>query len=200
MGLYQKPGTSSLFVVILLLSEYSSDLLSFSKGVSLVISLTQVLTWIVIAAVVGFVGELLARRRAPDGILGCHSSWVACHFPDCWHLALPYSWRAISEWCPITQFHHCSSTPRGHLERVCAPSCPSLLFTLLSARRVRSLPTTASLVLVFLIACVVSSHVEVTSHFAPRGGIHFDITPYVVNSAKQTSTTPSDEGMRDDGF
>lgn len=34
------------------------------------ISLTQVLIWIIIAAVVGVVGELLARRRAPDGIIG----------------------------------------------------------------------------------------------------------------------------------
>jgi uncharacterized membrane protein YeaQ/YmgE (transglycosylase-associated protein family) len=34
------------------------------------ISLTQVLIWILIAAVVGVVGELLARRRAPDGIVG----------------------------------------------------------------------------------------------------------------------------------
>jgi uncharacterized membrane protein YeaQ/YmgE (transglycosylase-associated protein family) len=57
-------------VIVLLLSEYSSGLLSFSKEVSLVISLTQVLIWIVIAAVICFVGELLARRRAPDGILG----------------------------------------------------------------------------------------------------------------------------------
>jgi hypothetical protein len=57
-------------VVVLLLSEYSSGLLSFSKEVSLVISLTQVLIWSVIAAVICFVGELLACRRAPDGILG----------------------------------------------------------------------------------------------------------------------------------
>jgi uncharacterized membrane protein YeaQ/YmgE (transglycosylase-associated protein family) len=35
-----------------------------------VISLTHVLMWIIIAAVIGFVGELLARRRAPEGILG----------------------------------------------------------------------------------------------------------------------------------
>jgi len=34
------------------------------------ISFTQVLIWIVIAAVVGFVGELIARRRGPGGILG----------------------------------------------------------------------------------------------------------------------------------
>jgi uncharacterized membrane protein YeaQ/YmgE (transglycosylase-associated protein family) len=34
------------------------------------ISLTHVLIWILIAAVVGVVGELLARRRAPDGIVG----------------------------------------------------------------------------------------------------------------------------------
>ena len=34
------------------------------------ISFTQVLIWIVLAALVGVVGELLARRRAPDGIVG----------------------------------------------------------------------------------------------------------------------------------
>jgi uncharacterized membrane protein YeaQ/YmgE (transglycosylase-associated protein family) len=34
------------------------------------ISITQVLIWIAIAAIVGVVGELLARRRAPDGIVG----------------------------------------------------------------------------------------------------------------------------------
>jgi len=34
------------------------------------ISFTQVLIWIVIAAVVGVVGEMIAHRRAPDGILG----------------------------------------------------------------------------------------------------------------------------------
>jgi len=40
------------------------------KEVSMEISFTQVLIWIVIAAVVGVVGELIARRRAPDGIIG----------------------------------------------------------------------------------------------------------------------------------
>ena len=34
------------------------------------ITFTQVLIWILIAALVGVVGELLARRRAPDGIVG----------------------------------------------------------------------------------------------------------------------------------
>ena len=34
------------------------------------ISFTQVLIWIIIAAVVGVVGELIAHRRAPDGIVG----------------------------------------------------------------------------------------------------------------------------------
>lgn len=34
------------------------------------VSFTQMLIWILIAAVVGVVGELLARRRAPDGIVG----------------------------------------------------------------------------------------------------------------------------------
>ncbi len=34
------------------------------------ISFTQILIWIIIAAVVGVVGELIARRRAPDGIVG----------------------------------------------------------------------------------------------------------------------------------
>lgn len=34
------------------------------------ITLTQLLIWILIAAVIGIIGELLARRRAPDGIIG----------------------------------------------------------------------------------------------------------------------------------
>ena len=34
------------------------------------ISFTQVLIWIAIAAIVGVVGEFLARRRTPDGIVG----------------------------------------------------------------------------------------------------------------------------------
>jgi uncharacterized membrane protein YeaQ/YmgE (transglycosylase-associated protein family) len=42
----------------------------YIKEVSMEISFTQVLIWIVIAAIVGVVGELLARRRAPDGIVG----------------------------------------------------------------------------------------------------------------------------------
>lgn len=52
------------------LSEYYFDMLSISREASMVISLTQVLIWIVIGALVGVVGELLARRRAPDGIVG----------------------------------------------------------------------------------------------------------------------------------
>ncbi len=34
------------------------------------LTFTQLVIWIIIAALVGFVGELLARRRAPDGLLG----------------------------------------------------------------------------------------------------------------------------------
>lgn len=34
------------------------------------ITFTQLVIWIIIAALVGFVGELIARRRAPDGIIG----------------------------------------------------------------------------------------------------------------------------------
>src|SRR5947209_3151980 len=33
-------------------------------------TITTLLIWLLIAAAVGIVGELLARRRAPDGILG----------------------------------------------------------------------------------------------------------------------------------
>jgi uncharacterized membrane protein YeaQ/YmgE (transglycosylase-associated protein family) len=43
---------------------------SFSKEISMIISFTQILIWIIIAAVVGVVGELIAHRRAPDGIVG----------------------------------------------------------------------------------------------------------------------------------
>jgi uncharacterized membrane protein YeaQ/YmgE (transglycosylase-associated protein family) len=34
------------------------------------ITFTDLLIWFVIAAIVGFVGEVIARRRAPDGIIG----------------------------------------------------------------------------------------------------------------------------------
>jgi uncharacterized membrane protein YeaQ/YmgE (transglycosylase-associated protein family) len=34
------------------------------------ITFTDLLIWILIALLVGFVGELIARRRAPDGIIG----------------------------------------------------------------------------------------------------------------------------------
>src|SRR5579859_2189557 len=43
---------------------------AYHLEVSMDISFTQLLIWIVIAAVVGVVGEQIARRRAPDGILG----------------------------------------------------------------------------------------------------------------------------------
>jgi uncharacterized membrane protein YeaQ/YmgE (transglycosylase-associated protein family) len=36
----------------------------------MVITLGTLVVWIIIAAIVGFVGELIARRRAPDGIIG----------------------------------------------------------------------------------------------------------------------------------
>ena len=34
------------------------------------ITLTTILVWLIIAAIVGILGELIARRRAPDGIIG----------------------------------------------------------------------------------------------------------------------------------
>ncbi len=34
------------------------------------ITLTQLIIWIIIAALVGVIGEFIARRRAPDGIIG----------------------------------------------------------------------------------------------------------------------------------
>jgi uncharacterized membrane protein YeaQ/YmgE (transglycosylase-associated protein family) len=36
----------------------------------MVVSFTQILIWILIAAIVGVLGELIAHRRAPDGIIG----------------------------------------------------------------------------------------------------------------------------------
>ena len=34
------------------------------------ITFTQLIVWVIIAAIVGFLGELIAGRRAPAGILG----------------------------------------------------------------------------------------------------------------------------------
>lgn len=33
-------------------------------------SISTILVWLIIAAIVGFLGELIARRRAPEGIIG----------------------------------------------------------------------------------------------------------------------------------
>jgi uncharacterized membrane protein YeaQ/YmgE (transglycosylase-associated protein family) len=43
----------------------------FHKGEShMVITFAQLIVWIIVAAIIGFLGEFLAGRRAPDGILG----------------------------------------------------------------------------------------------------------------------------------
>ena len=34
------------------------------------LTVVQFIVWLIIAAIVGFLGELIAGRRAPDGILG----------------------------------------------------------------------------------------------------------------------------------
>jgi uncharacterized membrane protein YeaQ/YmgE (transglycosylase-associated protein family) len=34
------------------------------------VTVTQFIVWLVVAAIIGFLGELIAGRRAPDGILG----------------------------------------------------------------------------------------------------------------------------------
>jgi uncharacterized membrane protein YeaQ/YmgE (transglycosylase-associated protein family) len=34
------------------------------------LTVTQFIVWLVVAAIVGFLGELIAGRRTPDGILG----------------------------------------------------------------------------------------------------------------------------------
>jgi len=44
------------------------------------ISLTQLLIWVLIAAFVGIIGELIAHRRAPDGIMALSFS-LSRHFP-----------------------------------------------------------------------------------------------------------------------
>ena len=34
------------------------------------VTFTQLLIWFIIAVLIGFVGEIIAHRRAPDGIIG----------------------------------------------------------------------------------------------------------------------------------
>ncbi len=40
------------------------------ESIDMVITLGDLIIWLIIAALVGFVGELLARRRTPFGIVG----------------------------------------------------------------------------------------------------------------------------------
>ena len=44
--------------------------ISFEEEKGMTISLTTLIIWLFIAAIVGFVGELIAHRRAPGGISG----------------------------------------------------------------------------------------------------------------------------------
>ena len=44
------------------------ELIKEEKGMT--ISLTTLIIWLFIAAIVGFIGELIAHRRAPGGIIG----------------------------------------------------------------------------------------------------------------------------------
>src|SRR3989442_842452 len=80
----------------------------------------------------------------------CRYSRVTRHFYRCWTLPLSYRGRAIPGRRTDHQLHHCGSHSGCDMERVCVPSCPTLLFALLSAWQLRS-SSTASLVLVLLI-------------------------------------------------
>jgi uncharacterized membrane protein YeaQ/YmgE (transglycosylase-associated protein family) len=44
--------------------------ISFSRRKGMTVTLTQFIIWVIIAAIVGFLGELISGRRAPAGILG----------------------------------------------------------------------------------------------------------------------------------
>jgi uncharacterized membrane protein YeaQ/YmgE (transglycosylase-associated protein family) len=96
------------------------------------ISLPQVFIWIIIAAVVGVVGELIARRRAPDGIIG----------------AIILGFLAIFIVVGLFHFHIAGEPFLGGVPLI---SCPPLLFTLLSAWRLRTSSTAPPLVLVRLL-------------------------------------------------
>jgi uncharacterized membrane protein YeaQ/YmgE (transglycosylase-associated protein family) len=45
-------------------------LLSEEGGSHMAVTFTQFIVWLIIAAIIGFLGELIAGRRAPAGILG----------------------------------------------------------------------------------------------------------------------------------
>ena len=47
----------------------------------MVITFGNLLIWLLIAALIGFVGELLARRRTPFGIVG---AMISAFSPLCW--------------------------------------------------------------------------------------------------------------------
>jgi uncharacterized membrane protein YeaQ/YmgE (transglycosylase-associated protein family) len=42
----------------------------YKENFSMAVTFTELIVWIIIAALVGFLGEFLAGRRAPAGILG----------------------------------------------------------------------------------------------------------------------------------
>ena len=54
-------------------------------------SLITILVWIIIAAIVGFLGEFISRRRAPEGIVGAIILGFIAIFlvNDVLHVAIP---------------------------------------------------------------------------------------------------------------
>jgi uncharacterized membrane protein YeaQ/YmgE (transglycosylase-associated protein family) len=38
--------------------------------IGFVVTFTSLIVWLIIAAIIGFLGELISRRHAPDGIIG----------------------------------------------------------------------------------------------------------------------------------
>jgi uncharacterized membrane protein YeaQ/YmgE (transglycosylase-associated protein family) len=59
-----------LKIVYLYEERHIGSTIDFIKEETMVVSFTQLLIWIILAALVGVIGELLARRRTPDGIIG----------------------------------------------------------------------------------------------------------------------------------
>jgi len=101
------------------------------------ITLGDVLVWLIIAALVGVVGELVARRRTLFGIVGGDYCRVYRHLSGRRCLALAHAWRDLPQWRASHHFHSGCGGLGASLERFRVSSRVRVVCSLLSTWRLR---------------------------------------------------------------
>jgi len=93
----------------------------------MVITLTDLIIWIILAIIIGAIGELIARRRAPDGIIGAAIVGFIAMFIIVGVLHFSIAGEPRLGRHSLDQFDYCGCDPGSPLERPCVPALLSPL-------------------------------------------------------------------------